>query len=160
MSGTVRTKTVFHLRSKKGGGPRWATDSGECSVELICFDPQAALSIHGMCGGPMLGLFSLGILFPFVNWKVSLPHPSSHFPTETGPQTFFSLLSVLLGKAICLCQKRMGASFYSRTKQNPSLPISDFSEAVLGAESQESSGHEIPYVMASNLILQGLNCLL
>lgn len=116
MSGTVRTKTVFHLRSKKGGGPRWATDSGECSVELICFDPQAALSIHGMCGGPMLGLFSLGILFPFVNWKVSLPHPSSHFPTETGPQTFFSLLSVLLGKAICLCQKRMGASFYSRTK--------------------------------------------
>ncbi|XP_064423137.1 sodium-coupled monocarboxylate transporter 2 [Latimeria chalumnae] len=30
---------------------------------------QAALSIHGMCGGPMLGLFSLGILFPFSNWK-------------------------------------------------------------------------------------------
>ncbi|XP_026858965.1 sodium-coupled monocarboxylate transporter 2 isoform X1 [Electrophorus electricus] len=30
---------------------------------------QAALSIHGMCGGPMLGLFSLGILFPFTNSK-------------------------------------------------------------------------------------------
>ncbi|KAL7858255.1 hypothetical protein AOLI_G00183570 [Acnodon oligacanthus] len=30
---------------------------------------QAALSIHGMCGGPMLGLFSLGILFPFINSK-------------------------------------------------------------------------------------------
>ncbi|XP_047015841.1 sodium-coupled monocarboxylate transporter 2 isoform X2 [Ictalurus punctatus] len=28
---------------------------------------QAALSIHGMCGGPTLGLFSLGILFPFTN---------------------------------------------------------------------------------------------
>ncbi|XP_051548007.1 sodium-coupled monocarboxylate transporter 2 [Myxocyprinus asiaticus] len=30
---------------------------------------QAALSIHGMCGGPMLGLFSLGILFPVTNFK-------------------------------------------------------------------------------------------
>ncbi|KAG5273347.1 hypothetical protein AALO_G00150360 [Alosa alosa] len=30
---------------------------------------QAALSIHGMCGGPMLGLFSLGILFPCANSK-------------------------------------------------------------------------------------------
>ncbi|XP_006642786.2 sodium-coupled monocarboxylate transporter 2 [Lepisosteus oculatus] len=29
---------------------------------------QAALSIHGMCGGPMLGLFSLGILLPCTNW--------------------------------------------------------------------------------------------
>ncbi|XP_064191790.1 sodium-coupled monocarboxylate transporter 2 isoform X1 [Anguilla rostrata] len=30
---------------------------------------QAALSIHGMFGGPMLGLFSLGILFPCTNSK-------------------------------------------------------------------------------------------
>ncbi|KAM6172102.1 sodium-coupled monocarboxylate transporter 2 [Erethizon dorsatum] len=33
---------------------------------------QASLSIHGMCGGPMLGLFSLGLVFPFVNWKGAL----------------------------------------------------------------------------------------
>lgn len=108
MSGTVRTKTVFHLRSKKGGGPRWATDSGECSVDLICFDPQAALSIHGMCGGPMLGLFSLGILFPFVNWKVSLPHPSSHFPAETGPQTFSPSSQSSLETLFVFARKKWG----------------------------------------------------
>uniref|UniRef100_A0A8D2B8I1 Solute carrier family 5 member 12 n=1 Tax=Sciurus vulgaris TaxID=55149 RepID=A0A8D2B8I1_SCIVU len=33
---------------------------------------QASLSIHGMCGGPMLGLFMLGLVFPFVNWKGAL----------------------------------------------------------------------------------------
>ncbi|XP_001511285.1 sodium-coupled monocarboxylate transporter 2 isoform X1 [Ornithorhynchus anatinus] len=33
---------------------------------------QAALSIHGMCGGPMLGLFTLGIVFPFASWKGAL----------------------------------------------------------------------------------------
>ncbi|XP_059475932.1 sodium-coupled monocarboxylate transporter 1-like isoform X1 [Neocloeon triangulifer] len=30
---------------------------------------QAALSVNGMVGGPILGLFSLGILIPWVNWK-------------------------------------------------------------------------------------------
>ncbi|XP_028622952.1 sodium-coupled monocarboxylate transporter 2 [Grammomys surdaster] len=33
---------------------------------------QAALSILGMCGGPMLGLFTLGLVFPFANWKGAL----------------------------------------------------------------------------------------
>ncbi|XP_019375034.1 PREDICTED: sodium-coupled monocarboxylate transporter 2 [Gavialis gangeticus] len=33
---------------------------------------QASLSIHGMCGGPMLGLFTLGIVVPWTNWKGAL----------------------------------------------------------------------------------------
>ncbi|KAG8438220.1 hypothetical protein GDO86_008782 [Hymenochirus boettgeri] len=33
---------------------------------------QAAQSIHGMCGGPILGLFTLGIIFPCTNWKGAL----------------------------------------------------------------------------------------
>ncbi|NWR83231.1 SC5AC protein, partial [Furnarius figulus] len=33
---------------------------------------QASLSIHGMCGGPMLGLFTLGVVFPCTNWKGAL----------------------------------------------------------------------------------------
>lgn len=121
MSGTVRTKTVFHLRSKKGGGPRWATDSGECSVELICFDPQAALSIHGMCGGPMLGLFSLGILFPFVNWKVSLSHPSSHFPTETGPQTFSPSSQSSLERLFVFARKEWGLLSTAELNRTPAF---------------------------------------
>ncbi|KAH0620839.1 hypothetical protein JD844_021658 [Phrynosoma platyrhinos] len=32
---------------------------------------QASLSILGMCGGPMLGLFTLGIIFPWTTWKAS-----------------------------------------------------------------------------------------
>uniref|UniRef100_A0A8C2NY77 Solute carrier family 5 member 12 n=1 Tax=Capra hircus TaxID=9925 RepID=A0A8C2NY77_CAPHI len=42
------------------------------SDKLSTWISKGLCSIHGMCGGPMLGLFSLGILFPFVNWKGAL----------------------------------------------------------------------------------------
>ncbi|KAJ3595903.1 hypothetical protein NHX12_002315 [Muraenolepis orangiensis] len=38
-----------------------------CVSRVLC--DQVALSIHGMCGGPMLGMFTLGILFPCANTK-------------------------------------------------------------------------------------------
>lgn len=37
------------------------------------FYVKAALSIHGMCGGPMLGVFTLGIICPCTNSKVFSP---------------------------------------------------------------------------------------
>ncbi|KAK2535805.1 hypothetical protein Q9233_003531 [Columba guinea] len=40
-----------------------------CCIKLLSLHPQASLSIHGMCGGPMLGLFTLGIVFPCANWQ-------------------------------------------------------------------------------------------
>ena len=33
---------------------------------------QAALGLFGMIGGPILGLFLLGIIFPWTNYKVSV----------------------------------------------------------------------------------------
>jgi len=32
---------------------------------------QAALGLFGMIGGPILGLFILGIIYPWTNYKVS-----------------------------------------------------------------------------------------
>lgn len=46
----------------------------ECNLQLsdVCSFTQAAISISGVIGGPLLGLFTIGILCPFANSKVSL----------------------------------------------------------------------------------------
>ncbi|MEE6499045.1 hypothetical protein FKM82_003296 [Ascaphus truei] len=71
-------KSTFHNLSEKKS--MWIS-KGLCVIfGIICTTMavaaslmggvvQAALSIHGMCGGPMLGLFTLGIVFPWTNWK-------------------------------------------------------------------------------------------
>lgn len=37
----------------------------------MCIFIQATVSIFGIIGGPLLGVFTLGILCPFANSKVS-----------------------------------------------------------------------------------------
>ncbi|XP_010213408.1 PREDICTED: sodium-coupled monocarboxylate transporter 2 [Tinamus guttatus] len=61
-------KKVFPDLSEKTG--TWVS-KGLCVLfgALCTAMAAASLTIHGMCGGPMLGLFSLGILFPCANWK-------------------------------------------------------------------------------------------
>lgn len=41
------------------------------SVTELYFFIKAAISIFGIIGGPLLGLFTLGIICPFANSKVS-----------------------------------------------------------------------------------------
>lgn len=43
-----------------------------CFVNDLCFPLQTAISVVGTLNGPLLGLFSLGILFPSANSKVSV----------------------------------------------------------------------------------------
>lgn len=42
-----------------------------CCVIHLCFPLQTTISVLGALGGPLLGLFSLGILFPSANSNVS-----------------------------------------------------------------------------------------
>lgn len=42
------------------------------TLNNLCLPLQTTISVIGTLGGPLLGLFSLGILFPSANSKVSV----------------------------------------------------------------------------------------
>ena len=54
----------------------------------MCFFIQAVISIFGILGGPLLGVFTLGILCPFANSKVS-PHQSELKKTNQIIEKYF-----------------------------------------------------------------------
>uniref|UniRef100_A0A8C9W8U1 Solute carrier family 5 member 12 n=1 Tax=Scleropages formosus TaxID=113540 RepID=A0A8C9W8U1_SCLFO len=91
---------------------------------------QAALSIHGMCGGPMLGIFSLGILFPWTNSKGAagglLLGVVLSFWTALGafvyPAPSHKTLPLPLSTAGCAPTNV--TTFHSRPVPTPSLPRS------------------------------------
>lgn len=111
ISDKVRTRDCIssHVQERELvlGGPQiqWTI---VCWSDLLCL--QAALSIHGMCGWANAGPCSPGNLVPFCELEGKPAHsPLCTLPSWDQAQTL-SLSSVLLGKAICLCQKKMRSS--------------------------------------------------
>ncbi|KAM8972005.1 sodium-coupled monocarboxylate transporter 1-like [Pelodytes ibericus] len=88
---------------------------------------QAALSIFGMVGGPLLGLFSLGILFPFANSVGAIVGLVSGFAISLwvgiGSQIYPPLSSRSLPKALSIegCNFSSPESNWNFTTAMPSL---------------------------------------
>ncbi|XP_053319090.1 sodium-coupled monocarboxylate transporter 1 [Spea bombifrons] len=86
---------------------------------------QAALSIFGMVGGPLLGLFSLGILFPFGNSVGAIVGLLSGFAVSLwvgiGSQIYPPLPSRTLPKAFSIegCNFTIADSNWTSTTQIP-----------------------------------------
>ena len=59
---------------------------------------QIVISIYGTAGGPLFGLFCLGIFFPFVNSVVSYWHISFHFLCQISKvlHTLFAMYPLMI----------------------------------------------------------------